>query len=383
MELSEDMAGKIRKALAKAAPYVSTPDFVEATQFLDRLTPTEPEVDEATVWTRKIWGTEDDGAYDHDTVFQETRAVIAELLASKDAEIEQWKSQERVAFEHQQKAESELAAVSAAIGTTEFMDPPDGGSPTLAEQVGRMRAELAALRAENERLKADNLKHLEELFDRISAMDEIAKGVHGQGPNWFDECQRRIDLARNWRNLSKTAERNQAVAVGHLYDKSGRRTNAPFMAVVLPSGGVTKAAERNTAEPELCDDEGCPHHGTPHVCIDTSRSGGMPPGTNAGAVEVTQADRDATAKVLDYQCWADATDYRLTGAQDRQVEKFVSAFARHRTEAEARGRREALDEAKEYVRPYLENLDSRHEAILRGIVVEFWDGLESLMTGGK
>jgi hypothetical protein len=31
------------------------------------------------------------------------------------------------------------------------------------------------------------------------------------------------------------------------------------------------AASQNTREPELCEDEGCPHHGTPHVCIDSSR----------------------------------------------------------------------------------------------------------------
>lgn len=45
------------------------------------------------------------------------------------------------------KSIKELADISAAIGTHEFMDPPDGGSVTLAEQVRRMRAALAECRA--------------------------------------------------------------------------------------------------------------------------------------------------------------------------------------------------------------------------------------------
>jgi len=38
-------------------------------------------------------------------------------------------------------------AVSAAIGTVRFMDPPDGGCTSLAEQVQRMREELEASEA--------------------------------------------------------------------------------------------------------------------------------------------------------------------------------------------------------------------------------------------
>lgn len=40
------------------------------------------------------------------------------------------------------QSDAELAAVSEAIGSTRFMDPPDGGSPSLAEQVERMRRAL-------------------------------------------------------------------------------------------------------------------------------------------------------------------------------------------------------------------------------------------------
>lgn len=47
-------------------------------------------------------------------------------------------------------AERELADIAAAIGTVEFMDLPDGGDVTLAEQVGRMRAALAEARRERD-----------------------------------------------------------------------------------------------------------------------------------------------------------------------------------------------------------------------------------------
>lgn len=41
---------------------------------------------------------------------------------------------------------AELDAISAAIGTIIYMDPPDGGSPTLAEQITRMAKDAARYR---------------------------------------------------------------------------------------------------------------------------------------------------------------------------------------------------------------------------------------------
>lgn len=43
------------------------------------------------------------------------------------------------------EAERELSAVSAAIGSVRWMDPPDGGDVTLAEQVARMRQRIEEL----------------------------------------------------------------------------------------------------------------------------------------------------------------------------------------------------------------------------------------------
>ena len=40
----------------------------------------------------------------------------------------------------------DLDAISLAIGTNEFLDPPDGGGPSLAEQIRRMKEQLDLLR---------------------------------------------------------------------------------------------------------------------------------------------------------------------------------------------------------------------------------------------
>lgn len=75
----------------------------EALAILDRLSPPAPEVDEATVWTRKVLcvfmkSGEDpapdaaeeyiSGGFDEDADFIAARAALSELIASKDAEIE-------------------------------------------------------------------------------------------------------------------------------------------------------------------------------------------------------------------------------------------------------------------------------------------------------
>lgn len=45
-------------------------------------------------------------------------------------------------------------------------------------------------------------------------------------------------------------------------------------------------------------------------------------------VKVEQRHRNAAAAMLGYRDWGDATDYRLTGREDRERDKAVQAFAR-------------------------------------------------------
>lgn len=51
-----------------------------------------------------------------------------------------------------ERAETELDAVSAAIGSARFMDPPDGGDVSLSEQVRRMREALTTAESERDEL---------------------------------------------------------------------------------------------------------------------------------------------------------------------------------------------------------------------------------------
>ncbi|KKC25792.1 hypothetical protein [Sphingomonas sp. SRS2] len=55
----------------------------------------------------------------------------------------------------------------------------------------------------------------------------------------------------------------------------------------------------------------------------------------------TEADREMAAKILGYRDWDDATDYRLTGAQDRAVQDALQLLAQHAATARAEERERA------------------------------------------
>lgn len=56
--------------------------------------------------------------------------------------------------------------------------------------------------------------------------------------------------------------------------------------------------------------------------------------------QVTEAAREAAAIALGYKNFADASDYRLTGGQDREVARMVQAFAKFERDTLARHRLE-------------------------------------------
>ena len=108
---------------------------------------------------------------------------------------------ERCHFEiERDKALAELADISSAIGSDEFMDPPDGGSVTLAEQVKRMREALETARLDA-RLSAGCNKAACDARDKaLDKRDELAallhekvtelkkEGYHGTG-SWVDRVE--------------------------------------------------------------------------------------------------------------------------------------------------------------------------------------------------
>lgn len=65
----------------------------------------------------------------------------------------------------------ELSEVSAAIGTDAYLDPPDGGSVSLGEQVRRMRDELVRLLQRV--YDADQAARYEKPYNVSKLMDDI------------------------------------------------------------------------------------------------------------------------------------------------------------------------------------------------------------------
>lgn len=305
----------------------TSPD--DAREQLRRLTPSaEPEVDEATRVWREIFArgysavgfnmsaaNVRGGKHDVDPKFAEAAiSHLREVLAAKDAERDEYKIAVEEAHKHWH---------ATNIEWNEEIRLREAAESELASKDAEI-ARLRGLRYGDLEADAKDFRAESELVALRAENERLKATLNTLGTRWA---------------LRKAAERNTAEPPGHTD-------------LIISPESIDAFLEANPP-------------------TDTT------PGTNAGAVEVTQVDREATAKVLGYQCWADATDYRLTGEQDRQVEKFVNAFARHRTEAEARGRREALEKLGDLTDERWAG--TREGAALRGLLIE----LKRLMTEGK
>lgn len=301
------------------APYCSC-GRDESLAILDRLSPPapEPDVDEATVWTRKMWGTENDGAYDCDTFFQDARTIIAELIASKDGEI---------------ATLSELRKVAAR----------NAGAADRARF--KAESELAALRAENERLKGAFIR----LLDATDRFNGIC--AHNKQP-----------MAR--------LQGDMILAVMNAYRVLGI--------------GRTKAAERNTAEPAK---ETTVSYDPNYKCPSCGVAIGVLHEPDCALM------LSRTAKPAKTHVWPATHDdacSEIKGAETTPevvvtplVPTFEQAevYRKHITEAEARGRREALEAATarlEWYRQYGAGMIDQ-----RGFAASLIAELKRMMTGGK
>lgn len=275
------------------------PELNAAVAILNRLSPPAPEVDEATVWTRKVlhahqramtppdsgWGnmSYEKGSYDHLDVFKAPCQVLSELIASKDAEI----------------AKAQLWAMEQHKCADEYA------------------SELAALRAENERLKGDVLPPDGYKNLHIAARDCIfdANGLGRIEDGW---------LLLESVNVSVTS----------------------------------KAAERNTAEPAT---------DTAPV-VEVTVDGGM----DAEAVE--------QAELL----WAQLPVIRKwTSIPTHEKALVCHLLSTYRTEAEARGRREALENAIEIATQQGDDEWSGSNPGCMKSCIDIADKLKRLMTEGK
>lgn len=104
--------------------------------------------------------------------------------------------------------EAELDNISSAIGSDEFMDPPDGGSVTLAEQIKRMRE---ALNSERSRTHA-----LDRGFDVAMEMqieaNDAASASRIEMREELDKAQARIDELEREKAILNVGELEDGLA---------------------------------------------------------------------------------------------------------------------------------------------------------------------------
>lgn len=84
-----------------------------------------------------------------------------------------------------ERAEAELNAISAAIGSPRFMDPPDGGDVPLAEQVRRMRNALAMSEAAYVGLSSMLLSVQQDCIEVHSALREVMEWINNRSPDFI------------------------------------------------------------------------------------------------------------------------------------------------------------------------------------------------------
>lgn len=95
-------------------------------------------------------------AFNQQTAQQMQECVFhADLRARAEKAEREWDAVLKSARFWEERHYAEMDAIAAALPGVRFMDPPDGGSPTLDVQVGRMSAALTAAEAERDRLVAE------------------------------------------------------------------------------------------------------------------------------------------------------------------------------------------------------------------------------------
>lgn len=343
MELSEDMADKTRKALAEAAPYVSTPVFVEVAQFFDRLSPPAPEVDEATkiwremrargldaseapLWAEKLRAGQTIETCEKTFNAERTylRTALSELIASKDAEIAEWKAVSDCAKEQindltrrAEKAESDTLRWHNAYEIAHGQAMSNG-------------SELAALRAENA---------------KPVAVIRFARDTPG------NENEMPKVISCNW------------------------QPDGEYPVYLHPS---PKAAERNTAEPEkpcTCHPDDNPPRPCPKkYALDECRAADTDTTPEVDAPVDSGMDAEAVeqAELL----WAQLpVNRKWTSIPTHEKALVCHLLSTYRTEAEARGRREALEALRAVARS--------HSATFVSLVDANMPSIEDLMTEPK
>lgn len=104
-------------------------------------------------------------------------------------------------------AEIELDAISAAIGCNDYLDPPDGGDVPLAEQVRRMRADVAMLRNDLVACQEGNKSYQDSYVkvhnECLSLREQLAEATQ----SYLKATKNRLDLDRQLAEERARADR--------------------------------------------------------------------------------------------------------------------------------------------------------------------------------
>lgn len=221
------------------------------------------------------------------------------------------------------------------------------------------------------------------LSELIASKDAEIERLKGEA----DEGEK---LAEQYRNIAEDIESERSAL---------RAENATLRQSLAIQEGISdtvhealweadKAAERKPAEPN--DNQCTPSRAVEDVAVERASDTGVAraladrvgtsaepdhwmlvqPGNTAPVVEVTQGDIDAA------DTWVDAYENDMVLLNSASIAR---ALARHRTEAEARGRREALEEAIAKIGPMK---TGRSQPIVM-TCAEIIDELKRLMTEVK
>jgi len=316
----------IAKRMA-ARQTVSLAEAEKLQRALDRLAPTpEPEVDEATLLTRRLFLLQyptcteaiNGGKRDDNPSFMRVSGVLREVLAGKDAERNEYKLAVEEAHKHWHSTNAEW---NAEIKLREAAE-----------------SELAKVRAENERLRgvlAGYSKYIS--FDQLKAAER--------------------NPAEPEHRLSGEPAANAGEVVRSPSSRSSDGSGA------IDQWGANEASRIEADPPAILDDER-------KAAFDVRvKSVGNLPVDGGFDGDLTKTSEWLWASLPVIRKW--------TGLETYEKALVCHLVSRIRTEAEARGRREALEEIVSIVEDHI--TDSRAEYYLGFLR----DELKRLMTEGK
>jgi len=161
-----------------------------------------------------------------------------DALDPKDGEIADLQHKVSMLEAEEFKLRAQLDAIAAALPGARYMDPPDGGSVTLAEQVARMRADLANATALNTKL--EHLLGVERTAN-AALREQIDHITHGGEPEIDGALIDSYAVVVPKRPMRRFTVHDSAVAAAMAAARNGSRRGDVF--ALVPIGRAVRGAE--------------------------------------------------------------------------------------------------------------------------------------------